>query len=53
MKTKISSKNIKNRPKIEIEQEPMDVEPLDKSSVNESQDSLLNKNKSIDIEDPW
>ena len=51
--TKISSKNIKNRPKIEIEQEPMDVEPLDKSSVNESQDSLQNKNKAIDIEDPW
>ena len=51
--TKISSKNIKNRPKIEIEQEPMDVEPLDKSAVNESQDSLLNKNKAIDIEDPW
>ena len=51
--TKISSKNIKNRPKIEIEQEPMDVEPLDKLSINESQDSLLNKNKAIDIEDPW
>ena len=39
--------------KIEIDQEPMDVEPLDKSSINESQDSLLNKNKAIDIEDPW
>ena len=51
--TKISSKNIKNRSKIKIEQEPMDVEPLEKSSVSDSQDSLLNNNQTLDIEDPW
>ena len=50
---KISSKNIKNRPKIQIENEPMDVEPLEKPSLKQSQESLLDENKTIDIEDPW
>ena len=39
--TKISSQNIKNRSKITREEEPMDVEPLEKSSIKKSQDSLI------------
>ena len=51
--SKISSKNIKNRPKIKIDHEPMDVEPLEKSSVIESQNSLSKENENLEIEDPW
>jgi len=50
---KASSKNIKNRSKIKIEQEPMDVEPLEKSSVKMPQDSSFNDKETLDIEDPW
>ena len=52
LQANISSKNVKNRPKIKIDQEPLDVEPIERSSVNQSQDSSLNDNKTLDIEDP-
>ena len=52
-KANISSKNIKNRPKVIIEEEPMDVEPLEKSSNKKPQNSLSNDNEILDIEDPW
>ena len=50
---KIPSKNIKNRPKMTIEEEPMDVEPIEKLSVKKPQDSLSDDKKPLDIEDPW
>ena len=50
---KISSKNIKNISKIKREEEPMDVEPLENSSIKKSQDSLSNNQEILDIEDPW
>jgi len=53
VKANISSKNIKNRSKILIEEEPMDVEPLQKSFIKKSKDSISNDNESLDIEDPW
>jgi sporulation protein YlmC with PRC-barrel domain len=52
-KAKIPSQNIKNRSKITIDEEPLDVEPLEKLSINESKDSLTNDKETIDIEDPW
>ena len=52
-KAKISSQNIKNRSKIKREEEPMDVEPLEKSSIINSQDMISNDKELIDIEDPW
>ena len=45
--------NIKNRSKVIIEEEPMDVEPLEKSSNKKPQNSLSNDNEILDIEDPW
>ena len=50
---KISSKNIKNSSKITREEEPIDVEPLENSSIKKSQDSLSNDPEILDIEDPW
>ena len=50
---KISSKNIKNRPKIKREHEPMDVEPLENSSIQPPQDIQSNSKETLDIEDPW
>ena len=52
-KSNISSKNIKNRSKVIIEEEPMDVEPLEKSSNKKPQNPLSNDNEILDIEDPW
>ncbi len=53
LQAKISSKNIKNRSQIKIEEEPMDVEPLEKPSITNSQDTLTNDKEILDIEDPW
>ena len=50
---KISSKNIKNRSQITREEEPMDVEPIEKSSIKKSHDPLFNDQEILDIEDPW
>ena len=50
---KISSKNIKNRSKMKREEEPMDVEPLEKLSIKKPQDSLSNDKDISGIEDPW
>ncbi len=50
---KISSENIRKRPKTTRYEEPMDVEPLQKSSIKQSKDSLPNKKEISDIEDPW
>jgi len=49
----ISSKIIRNRSKKSIEGEPMDVEPLEKLSINKVQDALSNDKDNLDIEDPW
>jgi len=51
--TKIASRNTKNRSKILRDEEPMDVEPLEDSSINKLQDSKSNDKELIDIEDPW
>ena len=50
---KISSQNIKNRSKIIREEEPMDVEPLEKPSIKKSQNLRSNDKEILDIEDPW
>ncbi len=50
---KISSTNIKNRSKITREEELIDVEPLDKSSIKKTQDSISKEKENLDIEDPW
>ena len=52
-KAKTSSQNINNRSKMTIEEEPMDIQPLEKPSIKEPQDSKVNNNEIIDIEDPW
>jgi len=52
-KAKISSENIRNRSKISREEEPMDVEPIEKPSIKKTKDSLSNDKEIIDIEDPW
>ena len=49
----ISPPKIKNRSKITRENEPIDVEPLDKLSITESQDSKVKDKELSDIEDPW
>ena len=50
---KFSSKNIKNKSKITRDEEPMDVEPLEDLTTNNSQDMISNDKELIDIEDPW
>jgi len=49
----ISSQNIRNRSKSIRNEQPMDVEPLEKKSIKESNDSLSNEKEILDIEDPW
>ena len=51
--TKFSSQNIKNKSKIIREEEPMDVEPLEELTKNNSKDMISNDKELIDIEDPW
>jgi sporulation protein YlmC with PRC-barrel domain len=50
---KFSSKNTKNKSKIIRDEEPMDVEPLEDLTTNNSQDMMSNDKQLIDIEDPW
>jgi len=49
----ISSQNIRNRSKSIRNEEPMDVEPLEKKSTKDSRDSLSSEKEILDIEDPW
>ena len=51
--TKISPRNSKNRSNVTRDQEPMDVEPLEKPSTKKSKSSLSNDQEILDIEDPW
>ena len=50
---KVSSNNTKNKSKILRDEEPMDVEPLEDLTKNNSQDMISNDKELIDIEDPW
>ena len=50
---KFSSKNAKNKSKIIRDKEPIDVEPLEDLTTNNSQDMISNDKQLIDIEDPW
>jgi sporulation protein YlmC with PRC-barrel domain len=50
---KFSSKNTKNKSKIIRDEEPMDVEPLEDLTTNNSKDMISNDKELIDIEDPW
>ena len=47
------SKITKNKSKIIRDDEPMDVEPLEDLTPNNSQDMISNDKELIDIEDPW
>ncbi len=53
LQSKKSSQNIKNRSKITREEEPIDVESVEKSSIKKPQDFLSNDKEILDIEDPW
>ena len=48
-----SSKNTKNKSKNIRNEEPMDVEPLEDLTTNNSKDMISNDKELIDIEDPW
>ena len=48
-----SSKNTKNKSKIIRDKEPIDVEPLEDLTINNSQDMISNDKELTDIEDPW
>ena len=50
---KFSSKNTKNKSKNIRNEEPMDVEPLEDLTTNNSIDMISNDKELIDIEDPW
>ena len=50
---KFSSKNTKNKSKNIRNEEPMDVEPLEDLTTNNSKDMISNDKELIDIEDPW
>ncbi len=51
--TKISSRNNKNRSKTSRNEEPMDVEPLEQSSMKNIEELKTNDKELLDIEDPW
>ena len=51
--TNLSSKDIKNRSKIVRDDKSMDVKILNKNSIKKSQDSTINNQEVLDIEDPW
>ncbi len=53
LKSKISSRNIKNMPKIIRDEEPLDVEPIEKPYIKNPKNSLSNDKENLDIEDPW
>ena len=50
---KFLSKNTNNKSKTTRDEEPMDVEPLEDLTTNNSQDMISNDKQLIDIEDPW
>ena len=50
---KFSSKNTNNKSKIIRDKQPIDVEPLEDLTTNNSQDMISNNKELIDIEDPW
>lgn len=50
---KFSSKNTKNKSNNIRNEEPMDVEPLEDLTTNNSKDMISNDKELIDIEDPW
>ncbi len=50
---KFSSKNTNNKSKIIRDKEPIDVEPLEDLTTNNSQDMISNDKDLTDIEDPW
>ncbi len=50
---KFSSKNTKNKSKNIRNEEPMDVEPLEDLTTNNSKDMISNDQELLDIEDPW
>ena len=50
---KFSSKNTNNKSKIIRDKQPIDVEPLEDLTTNNSQDMISNDKELIDIEDPW
>ena len=50
---KFLTKNTKNKSKNIRNEEPMDVEPLEDLTTNNSQDMISNDKQLIDIEDPW
>ena len=52
-KAKFSSTNTKNKSKNIRNEEPMDVEPLEDLTTNNSKDIISNDKELIDIEDPW
>ena len=47
------AKNSKNKSKNIRNEEPMDVEPLEDLTTNNSKDMISNDKELIDIEDPW
>ena len=49
----LSYQNTQKKSKISKEEEPIDVEPLEKLSTNNSQDMISNDKELIDIDDPW
>ena len=51
--TRISTRNNKNRSNLSRKEEPMDVEPLDQSSIKKPQDPMSDDKNLLDIEDPW
>ena len=51
--SEMSSRNTQDKSKISREEEPIDVEPLEKLSTNNSQNMISNDKEIIDIEDPW
>tara|TARA_Y100001968_G_scaffold59764_1_gene50763 strand:- start:24 stop:596 length:573 start_codon:yes stop_codon:yes gene_type:complete len=50
---KISPRNNKNRSKIIRDEEPLDVEPMEKLHLENLKKSAPKENKILDIEDPW
>ena len=50
---KISPRNNKNRSKIIRDEEPLDVEPMEKLHPENLKKSAPKENKILDIEDPW
>jgi len=50
---KILSRDTNTRSNILRDEEPLDVEPLDQTSIKKLKDSNINDKEVLDIEDPW